>query len=488
MTDHDLDSILGVAEQRSGGIVSDTLRIIGGVIDPARVHIGISVQTDYPLALIEREYGVPFARLRSRSDRLVCDSAQLHRSKWPLSVHQAVFQVSADTESWLSGTGEPYRVAFSTGLGNVLQNLRTVAWANGRLHQVVGEPPGHPYACLVGYEAESGADATVGMEVLLFNGDGSCARLDKRRFTAGGAGLLRGDGVERHYERKLRWAVAGYPLVLGGEAARLEETAAAVGDFRHLWRLPRLQHSVAAHLAPLSPPELQGKAEFYFAAQALRQPEVFSRAVLGLPLTLPTDLAVTDEWLSTLCDACGIVSDLSLCRAYRVALQRLEVPLGEFRADFEATGYRERPAVGDLAEGEFRIDEATREVTVRLLPAYYPQHLIGLQGSGPNLRLVNLSIAGLSGRTGITMAAARQLCQQLGLTDALIFDNGNDVVARIGTVAPVIAHAGNAREARLTAALHVAVPAARYSEPQPVSQELSLEGIDVACREFRVTE
>jgi hypothetical protein len=69
--------------------------------------------------------------------------------------------------------------------------------------------------------------------------------------------------------------------------------------------------------------------------------------------------------------------------------------------------------------------------------------------------VANISICGQSGRSGITIQKAKSLCIQAGMTDALIFDNGNDVFARIKG-GDVIAHGNNDRQTRLTAGLHFA--------------------------------
>jgi hypothetical protein len=103
-----------------------------------------------------------------------------------------------------------------------------------------------------------------------------------------------------------------------------------------------------------------------------------------------------------------------------------------------------------LNKGQYFIDELARQVVVGLLPAVYPHHIVGMTRDG---KLVNISISGLSGRSGISIQDAKSLSIKAGLTDALIFDNGNDVIARLGG-GSVICHKKNTRQTRLTAALH----------------------------------
>ena len=102
--------------------------------------------------------------------------------------------------------------------------------------------------------------------------------------------------------------------------------------------------------------------------------------------------------------------------------------------------------------GHFFVDIERRELSMKLLPAIYPHHIVGLNEKG---QVVNISICGLSGRSGITILDAKSLCVNVGLTDALIFDNGNDVFARYEGKNP-ICHGKNNRQTRLTAALHFA--------------------------------
>ena len=75
--------ILSIAKQRITTYLKDgdTLPVIVAVGDPKRVRIGISIQRNYPLTLIERSYGIPFGRFRS-------DAAQM-LSVWPVTVRLA---------------------------------------------------------------------------------------------------------------------------------------------------------------------------------------------------------------------------------------------------------------------------------------------------------------------------------------------------------------------------------------------------------------
>lgn len=109
------------------------------IADPNKVRIGITIQRDYPLTKIERKYGVPFGTLIGDPTRFICDPIELHGCKWGIEIHEAVFQNDALNDEFI-GTGSRegrVAIALSTGIGNVLQNLRTVAYVDGRLYYVI---------------------------------------------------------------------------------------------------------------------------------------------------------------------------------------------------------------------------------------------------------------------------------------------------------------------------------------------------------------
>ena len=438
----------------------DSLPIVVGVADPRETRIGISIQRNFPLTLIERSYGIPFGRFRSNAVKLLSDQNELHGFKWSIETHEAVFEADAATDVRLqTGKQRHVPVRLSTGIGNVLQNLRCIAYVDGAPYMVVGERPDHPppYACLVEYDLRHvqkwKGRQKLGLELLLFNELGGCQRVDKTAYVASPVNAS-GNAV-LGYEQKIRWAVSGYPLVLNGSKVELELTTRNVSDFRHIWRLPKLQKSLVNHLADVSEIKEDGKhIEFYFGFDEIREKRNFVMATQDEPLTLPLELAMTQEWVETMCNVClipeGKLTELRLFNAKRHALV---FEPAEVAADFEGTGYRRVGTRGEVTDrGSFYIDEERRELTVRLLPAIYPHHIVGIAGDG---KVVSISICGQSGRSGITIEDAKDLCLDVGLVDALIFDNGNDVFARYeGRYS--IAHKGNGRQTRLTAALHFA--------------------------------
>ena len=63
------------------GYVEDSLAVTVAVADLRQVTLGISVQYGYPLAMIERNYGVPFGRLRCDSLAMISGPDELHACK-----------------------------------------------------------------------------------------------------------------------------------------------------------------------------------------------------------------------------------------------------------------------------------------------------------------------------------------------------------------------------------------------------------------------
>ena len=192
-------------------------------------------------------------------------------------------------------------------------------------------------------------------------------------------------------------------------------------------------------------------------------------------LTLPLELSMTREWIETMCNVCKIQED-KLKTLPEFDPDRYAFPLlpDEVYEDFVNTDYELVDCKDEVTQiGQFCIDRQRLELSVKLLPAIYPHHIVGIDQEG---RVVNISICGQSGRSGITIQDAKSLCEDIGLVDGLILDNGNDVFARYEGKNP-IAHKNNSRQTRLTAALHFA----ELLDPGP-------EGLcDVQAGEIQVT-
>ena len=121
----------------------DLLPVTVAIVDPKRVKIGVTIQGAYPLTQIERSYGVPFGKLRNDDTRIISNGDQLHACKWNMGAHILEFETDAANEEFIR-TREHKTVisVLSTGIGNILQNKRSVAYIkNSGLFMVTGHQP-----------------------------------------------------------------------------------------------------------------------------------------------------------------------------------------------------------------------------------------------------------------------------------------------------------------------------------------------------------
>lgn len=93
----------------------------------------------------------------------------------------------------------------------------------------------------------------------------------------------------------------------------------------------------------------------------------------------------------------------------------------ELRQAMAAKDYRE--AGKPRTPGEYTIRGGVMRVILR--EGIYPHNMIGIRSDGTLLSVV---AGGLSNRAGLTIRGAAQLMQSLGAEDALLIDNGGDVM------------------------------------------------------------
>src|SRR5690242_125540 len=109
----------------------------------------------------------------------------------------------------------------------LLQNLGALAYVDRTAYMVVGERFDQfpPYACLVNYDVDNkkddsrdnqAGDRRIGVELLFINQLGGCQKVDKAKFIKDPIEATK--TAQTKYEDKIRWAVSGYPLIIGGIA------------------------------------------------------------------------------------------------------------------------------------------------------------------------------------------------------------------------------------------------------------------------------
>lgn len=247
---------------------------------------------------------------RDAGRRIFGDHA-MRRDVWTLAKHLALY---------------PDTIA-ATGNGNLLANPHFVAWQDGRLYHLAGEPVStRRYTCLVA------RGHRVSIEPLTTDCD---------------------------------FATYGQHIVRGGEPVTREQLVAMAADgefydLRQLLLFPRLSRGPERWIDP--------GVDSIDVAAALR----------GEPLTI--DVAAFSE--------------------------------REVRAALAAKGYSDFQLRGGF-------------LTYIPRPGIYPHHLVGIRRDGS---LFAVLVAGLSNRAGVTLSDAAEIMAGLGARDALIIDNGRDVM------------------------------------------------------------
>jgi len=293
-------------------------RILVLEINPARTRPHLSVQPDCNLGrgiirglrengrLIEDHTVDPYGRRR-------CGDDAMRAGIWTVERHQAAHS----------------DVVAVTGNGNLLANPHFIAWQDGVLYHLAGEPLARRhYTCLVA----RGGDVSI-----------------------------------EPFTTDCRFATFGQQIVRDGNPISREDLIAKVlaGEFydlRHLFLFPRMHIAGDRWIDP--------GLDSLDVAAALR----------GEPVT--TDVSDFDE-----------------------ALLRQALAL---------KGYEQY----DLRSGR---------LTWLPQPGIYPHHLVGIRSDGTMLAVL---IDGLSNRVGVSIPEAAGLMIGLGARDALILDNGRDVMLR----------------------------------------------------------
>lgn len=425
------------AIQNSGALMADEVPITIAVVDPEEAIVGLTIQDDYPLTDIDRSHGLPQSRLLNDCATVTWEPTRLHMAKLALATHEQLFLKSAENQLFVSAKDKTPRVAISlsVGMGNLLINRDIVGFYRGRTFRIHDQTLGREFPCLCAIEETPGAPLRLGVENIKFEADETVAKPG------------------------LRWAISGYPLRIDGENVDQAETLRFVSDYRHAWRLPILHNSIGQYLVDGLKLEDDIKPEFYFGFDELCTDEVRrGQAIRGAPVDFELNREVPAEWMDRTSALFDTNPDelIAKCKIFKRKSDAywLSLKTPDVRKDFDHKFARYSLAKGALKKGAYSIKSGT--LTVKLADAIYPHHIVGtfLDEDTKKTYLVNISIGGSSGRTGVSIPEARQLCENAGLHGAIIFDNGFDVVARVWG-SPAMAHPKNNRDARFTCALHV---------------------------------
>jgi hypothetical protein len=143
-----------------------------------------------------------------------------------------------------------------------------------------------------------------------------------------------------------------------------------------------------------------------------------------------------DAGLSAFWDANGDLNTQAIQRALRgesVSADVRQFPDAAVREALDAKGYVRVPEPS--APGEYSLHEGMLRIV--FVPGIYPHNLIGVCRDG---RLISVAIQGLSNRVGVSITGAADIMRSLGAEDAILLDNGGDVMMSVHDAAVTVAH------------------------------------------------
>ena len=142
-----------------------------------------------------------------------------------------------------------------------------------------------------------------------------------------------------------------------------------------------------------------------FRENGIAKEEMMKKALAGERVTLTlteSGIALTDQQISDLED------NLKNEKKYNEA----EEPV----------------SVEEVTYGTFFIDKVKGEITIGLKRGIHPNNILAMDENG---NLVSMVVAGLSSRVGITYKEAQEKLKEMGMTDAIVFDNGADAMMNV---------------------------------------------------------
>jgi len=347
--------------------------IIVGVFEcsPDKVEIELSIQEELNLKeIIDRSGDLP--GIQGVTD--------------PDKIRGAIITIEEHIlKTYLKTKLEPI---FVSGNGNLLQNNHFVA-VKGKLYRHQKELfLDRKYSCLVK------RDCGITIEELSFD------QLYQKNFPC-------------KYTKqfgKLKWATFGQRLVKEGEPVITEKRkpspAEQFYDKRHVYALAQLQCADSD----------RSDEQLYFGNHRLQDSDFFYKAANGPVILKPEFKVINATWSF---DSEDLATFLGLPSPNEQKVRDMVCDA------LDKAGYQETNL--SVEKGEFMILSGNR-FKIQLREGIYPHHIIGLK---PGNRLMDITVIGESRRAGLTLQSAAELCKKLGLTDAILLDNGKDVQARI---------------------------------------------------------
>lgn len=301
----------------------------------------------------------------------------------------------------------------SVGNGNLLANFGFVAWHNGLLFHLQGEPVfSNRYTAVVSWK-----NGQVSVEEVWFVKEDTAVRVQRRHDL--GAEDITSD---------IAFATTGQPVVRAGAAVPLGHIVEMFYDKRHL--ISPIRFTLNGTTLFLPNTQLQeGLTRKAVGGPVRIALEAQIDAETIVPLSLKRWVELAERRPGTLDQAArflqqhGILADSETLRDQATLLRTAKRIDAMFTRALEDSGYRIVDGMGRLSEGDACFINGHVEVYFR--KAVYPHNLFVRWRDGSSGAVV---YPGKSGREGVTLPGAQRfMLDCLQVEDAVLLDNGGDV-------------------------------------------------------------
>ena len=192
---------------------------------------------------------------------------------------------------------------------------------------------------------------------------------------------------------------SGEPILVNGRPLSRTEMAKDIYDLRHLIGFPFL-----------------GEDQYLGYSLLEKDRALLQSALEGAALTLPWPEGITDQ---KLIDA------------------------------FSERGYQAVSSAREVSHmGQYYLDSSAGSITMTFVRGISPHNIIGVKPDGT---VVNVAVKGKSNRVGVTLEEAAHLMVNHGVRDALILDNGGDVLMSVEERPVISSFTGRERHSSLVA-------------------------------------
>jgi hypothetical protein len=312
------------------------------------------------------------------------------------------------------------------GCGDLTMNLWNVAYINNNLghnppalvclHEE--EPESRTYSCLVKWKGSEARAGRVTIEEVMFRRKLAVRNTNEMvgvRF--GNKWLPRGDLID--------FAVSNQQVIRNGEIVPVVTTCHQFGDLRHLLLMPNLNPKGPLYSG--EPPAEKKNSPHTGDLLTDKDISYHPRLYFG-------EKQYDDIWLGEE----AFLSDTSQNLRRAALTGPIFIPISgredmpRFRGALNNAGYREiSSALQPLSAGDWRF---VRRGQKSVLEIYFKRNVYGwtmIGLSADKRRIISLACTGRAGQTGYVLEEAAELLLRAGATNALLIDEGNDVLQKV---------------------------------------------------------